>query len=161
MSGYRAAVVTVSNSVAAGSADDRSGSILEERLTGLGFEVVSRTVIPDGVTSVEMTLSGLVPEHDLIITTGGTGLSPTDLTPEGTLRVIDRMVPGMAEAMRSATFGRIPFGMLSRGVSGVAGSCLIINLPGSPKAVAEGLDVIGEALEHAVAIATGNFGRHD
>jgi len=161
VSGFRAAVVTVSNSVAAGSSDDRSGSILEERLTDLGFDVVARVVIPDGVTSVEMALSELVPDHDLIITTGGTGLSPTDLTPEGTLRVIDRMVPGIAEAMRSATFGRIPFGMLSRGVSGVAGSCLIINLPGSPKAVAEGLDVIGEALEHAVALATGNFGRHD
>lgn len=161
MSGFRAAVVTVSNSVAAGSSDDRSGSILEERLTDLGFDVVARVVIPDGATSVEMALSELVPDHDLIITTGGTGLSPTDLTPEGTLRVIDRVVPGIAEAMRSATFGRIPFGMLSRGVSGVAGSCLIINLPGSPKAVAEGLDVIGEALEHAVALATGNFGRHD
>lgn len=161
MSKYRAAAVIVSNSAAAGRTDDRSGSLLEERLTILGFEVVNRVVIPDGIESVETALRKLVPDHDLIVTTGGTGLSPTDLTPEGTLRVVDRMVPGLAEAMRAATFGKIPFGMLSRGVSGVAGSCLIINLPGSPKAVAEGLDVIGEALNHAVAIATGDFGRHD
>ncbi len=134
---------------------------MEEKLTSLGFDVVDRIVIPDGVESVEAALMGLVPDHDLIVTTGGTGLSPTDLTPEGTLRVIDRAVPGLAEAMRAATFGKIPFGMLSRGVSGVAGTCLIINLPGSPKAVAEGLDVIGETLDHAVAIATGDFGRHD
>jgi len=158
---YRAAVVTVSNSAAAGRTDDRSGSILNERLTGLGFDVAARIVVPDGIESVEEALMGLVPNHDLIVTTGGTGLSPTDLTPEGTLRVIDRAVPGLAEAMRAATFGKIPFGMLSRGVSGVAGTCLIINLPGSPKAVSEGLDVIGEALDHAVAIATGDFGRHD
>lgn len=161
MSKYRAAVVTASNSAAAGRTDDRSGSIVEERLTGLGFDVVDRVVIPDGVESVEAALLDLVSDHDLIVTTGGTGLSPTDLTPEGTLRVIDRAVPGIAEAMRAATFGKIPFGMLSRGVSGIAGSCLIINLPGSPKAVSEGLDVIGEALDHAVAIATGDFGRHD
>lgn len=161
MSKYRAAAVTVSNSASAGTAPDGSGEILVERLTTLGFDVVRREVIPDGVESVASTLRDLVSNVDLIVTTGGTGLSPTDLTPEGTLAVIDRRVPGLSEAMRADTFGKIPFGMLSRGVSGIAGTCLIVNLPGSPKAVAEGFDVIGGVLDHAVAIASGDFGRHD
>ena len=158
---YRAAAVTVSNSASAGRSDDRSGSILQERLEQLGFQVTDRAVVPDGVEPVAEVLRELSGRVDLIVTTGGTGLSLTDLTPEGTMLVIDRFAPGISEAMRADTFGKIPFGMLSRGVSGVAGSCLIVNLPGSPKAVAEGLDVIGGVLEHAVALATGNFGRHD
>ena len=151
----------MSNSASAGKSDDRSGSILQERLEQLGFEVTERAVVPDGIESVAEVLRELSGRVDLIITTGGTGLSPSDLTPEGTMLVIDRAVPGISEAMRADTFGKIPFGMLSRGISGVVGGCLIINLPGSPKAVAEGLDVIGGVLEHAVALATGNFGRHD
>lgn len=161
MSSYRAAAVTVSNSAAAGKTDDRSGLILQERLEQLGFDVTERAVVPDGVESVAEVLRELSGRVDLIVTSGGTGLSPTDLTPEGTMLVIDRIVPGIPEAMRAATFGKIPFGMLSRGVSGVVGSCLIVNLPGSPKAVAEGFDAIGDVLDHAVALATGSFGRHD
>jgi molybdenum cofactor synthesis domain-containing protein len=153
--------VTVSNSASAGTADDTSGQIAAERLTSLGFDVVDRLVIPDGVDSVADTLRSLVADVDLIVTTGGTGLSPTDLTPEGTRKVIDREVPGLSEAMRADTFDKIPFGKLSRGVSGLSGRGLIVNLPGSPKAVSEGLDVIGEVLEHAIAIAIEEFGRHD
>ena len=161
VSSHKVAVVTVSNSASAGTADDTSGQIAAERLTSLGFEVVDRLVIPDGVDSVADTLRSLVGTVDLIVTTGGTGLSPTDQTPEGTRKVMDRDVPGLSEAMRADTFGKIPFGKLSRGVSGMAGRCLIVNLPGSPKAVGEGLDVIGDVLEHAIAIATEEFGRHD
>lgn len=161
MSSHKVAVVTVSNSASAGTADDTSGQIAAERLAALGFDVVDRLVIPDGADSVASTLRSLVGAVDLVITTGGTGLSPTDQTPEGTRMVIDREVQGLSEAMRADTFGKIPFGMLSRGVSGLAGRCLIVNLPGSPKAVAEGLDVIGDVLEHAIAIATEEFGRHD
>lgn len=161
VSSHKAAVVTVSNSASAGTADDTSGQVASERLASLGFEVVERHVIPDGADSVEQTLRSLVDKVDLVVTTGGTGLSPTDQTPEGTRRVIDREVPGLPEAMRADTFGKIPFGMLSRGVSGLAGRCLIVNLPGSPKAVAEGFDVIGGVLDHAIAIATEEFGRHD
>jgi molybdenum cofactor synthesis domain-containing protein len=118
-------------------------------------------VVPDGVESVSAALRSLSPQVDLIVTTGGTGLSPTDLTPEGTASVVHRAVPGIAEALRHATFGKVPFGMLSRGIAGVADRCLIINLPGSPKAVAEGFDVLDEVLNHAVEIASGDFGRHD
>jgi molybdenum cofactor synthesis domain-containing protein len=125
-----------------------------------GFTIVEVLVVPDGVESVRSVLVRLVEEVDLVVTTGGTGLGPRDLTPEATRSVIDRDVPGLSEAMRAATFGVVPFGKLSRGVSGVAGRCLIVNLPGSPKAVEEGLGVIGDVLGHAVDVATGSFGRH-
>jgi molybdenum cofactor synthesis domain-containing protein len=155
-----AAVVTVSNSVAAGTAEDRSGPRAAEIVAESGFDVTSVVVVPDGVEPLRELLEGLAHDVDLIVTTGGTGLSPTDLTPEATALVIDRPVPGLAEAMRAATFGSIPFGKLSRGISGIAGTCLIVNLPGSPSAVVEGLVVIGDVLAHASDIATGRFGRH-
>ena len=161
MSDYTAAAVTVSNSVAAGSAENTSGAILAAGLEAIGFTVTHQVVVPDGIDSVADALRGLVGEVELIVTTGGTGVAPTDLTPEGTATVIDRAVPGLSEAMRADTFGKVPFGMLSRGISGLAGNTLIVNLPGSPKAVEEGLDVIGEVLGHAVALAVGDFGRHD
>ncbi|MCB1247644.1 MAG: MogA/MoaB family molybdenum cofactor biosynthesis protein [Acidimicrobiia bacterium] len=159
---YRAAAVTVSNSASAGTADDTSGDVLVERLTALGFNVTERRCVPDGVDSVAGVLTELVTSVDLIVTSGGTGVSPTDRTPEGTRRVIDFEVPGIPEALRAATFGVIPFGKLSRGVAGIARQCLIINLPGSPRAVSEGFDdVLDEILAHSVQIANGDFGRHD
>ena len=156
-----AAVVTVSDSVAAGTNDDASGPVVAAALRDLGFTVSETAVVPDGVDSVANVLTRLADVVSLIVTTGGTGLSPRDLTPEGTRLVIDREVQGISEAMRASTFGKIPFGMLSRGVSGLRGRCLIINMPGSPKAVLEGLDVVGPVLIHAVDLANGNFGRHE
>lgn len=108
--------------------------------------------MPDGVESVSETLSNLAGRHELIVTTGGTGFAPRDLTPEATRLVIERDAPGLAEAMRAVTFGKVPHGMLSRGVCGIAGATLIINLPGSVKAVNESLDVVGPALRHAVEL---------
>lgn len=160
MSDRTAAIVTVSDSVAAGEAEDRSGPRAAALVAEAGFTVVESLVVEDGVESVRSVLVRLVDEVDLVVTTGGTGLGPRDLTPEATRSVIDREVPGLSEAMRAATFGTVPFGKLSRGVSGVADRCLIVNLPGSPKAVEEGLGVIGEVLGHAVDVATGSFGRH-
>ena len=160
MSDLSAAVVTVSDSVAAGTNVDRSGEVVAAVLETLGFSIVSTSVVPDGIDTVADELTRLADDVDLVVTTGGTGLSPRDLTPEGTIRVIDREIPGLSEAMRADTFGKVPFGMLSRGVSGLAGSCVIVNLPGSPQAVAEGLDVIGPVLVHAVEIASGDFGDH-
>jgi molybdenum cofactor synthesis domain-containing protein len=130
-------------------------------LEDLGFTIAESVVVADGVDSVADVLERLADLVSLVVTTGGTGLGPRDLTPEGTRSVIDRQVQGLSEAMRADTFGKVPFGMLSRGVSGVRGECLIVNMPGSPKAVAEGFDVIGPVLTHAVDLATGNFGRHD
>lgn len=157
---HSAAVVTVSDSTAAGHSEDASGPVAVETLRSLGFVVASTSVVPDGVESVSTELVRLAGTVSLIVTTGGTGLSPRDLTPEGTRAILDREVPGLSEAMRADTFGKIPFGMLSRGVSGVRGKCVIVNLPGNPKAVAEGLSVIGPVLSHAVEIAAGDFGRH-
>lgn len=156
-----AAVLTVSDSVAAGTADDASGPIAVAALEDLGFTVFESAVVADGIDSVASALTRLADEVLLIVTTGGTGLGPRDLTPEGTRLIIDRQVPGISEAMRWDTFGKIPFGMLSRGVSGLRGSCLIVNMPGSPKAVTEGFEVVGSVLVHAVDLAGGNFGRHD
>lgn len=156
-----AAVVTISDSVAAGRAEDLSGIVAKRELERLGFTVAKSVVVPDGVQSVSDAVVQASEGVGLVITSGGTGLSPRDLTPEATRSVIDREIPGISEAMRSATFGRIPFGMLSRGVAGLIDTCVVVNLPGSPKAVEEGFDVIGEVLIHAVDVASGNFGRHD
>lgn len=160
MTEWKAAVVTVSDSVAAGDNEDVSGDVAREMLADIGFDVTETSVVSDGEESVAAELLRLSGSVSLIVTTGGTGLSPRDLTPEGTRRVIEREIPGIAEAMRADTFGKVPFGMLSRGVAGLRGGCVIVNLPGSPKAVREGLAVIGPVLEHAVDIASGDFGDH-
>ena len=148
----KAAVLTVSDRVSRGEAEDSSGPAAAELLGELGFDVVSIEVVADGVDSVSAALSALLPQVGLIVTSGGTGLSARDLTPEATSVVIERSAPGLAEAMRAATFGKNPHGMLSRGVAGIAGSSLIVNLPGSERAVRESLAVIGPALWHAVEL---------
>lgn len=148
----KAVVVTVSDRVSKGEADDRSGPAAAAKLATFGIDGAAVVVVADGVASVRDTLVGLVPNYDLIVTTGGTGFAPRDLTPEATRLVIDRDAPGLAEAMRAATFGKMPHGMLSRGVAGIAGATLIVNLPGSVRAVEESLDVVGPALQHGVEL---------
>ncbi len=148
----RAAVITVSDRVSRGEAEDLSGPLLAELLEELGFDVAPVVVTPDGELAVQGALVALVDEVDLIATTGGTGFAPRDLTPEATRLVIERPAPGLAEAMRAATFGVNPHGMLSRGVAGIAGRTLILNLPGSPKGVRESLSVVGPALRHGVEL---------
>ena len=150
----KAAVVTVSDRVSRGEADDRSGPAARDRLIGLGFEVSAVQVVPDGVVPVGDALARLVGTVGLVVTSGGTGFSVRDVTPEATAVVVERPAPGLAEAMRAATFGVNPHGMLSRGVAGIVGTTLIINLPGSVRGVEESLDVIGPALRHAVELLT-------
>ncbi|MCH8993044.1 MAG: MogA/MoaB family molybdenum cofactor biosynthesis protein, partial [Acidobacteria bacterium] len=123
-------------------------SMLEEH----GFRVVERRVIPDGADPVAEAIADLATGTDLVVTTGGTGLGPRDLTPEGTAMVIEREAPGLAEAMRAVTFGKNPHGMLSRGLAGTVGNTLVINLPGSPRGVEESLDVILPGLDHGIAL---------
>ena len=147
-----AVVVTVSDRVSVGEAVDESGPAAVAKLKQYGFDGAAVVVVPDGVDSVSGMLSSLIGRHELIVTTGGTGFAPRDLTPEATRLVIEREAPGLAEAMRAITFGRVPHGMLSRGVCGIARSSLIVNLPGSVKAVEESLDVIGPALRHAIEL---------
>ena len=148
----RAAVVTVSDRVSAGQAEDRSGPAAAEILRGLEFDVAEVVVVPDGIDSVSSALEALIDQVELIVTSGGTGFTPRDLTPEATQSVIERPAPGLAEAMRAATFGVNPHGMLSRGVAGIAGRTLIVNLPGSERGVRESLEVISPALRHGVEL---------
>ncbi|HLA66115.1 MAG TPA: MogA/MoaB family molybdenum cofactor biosynthesis protein [Acidimicrobiia bacterium] len=156
----KATVITVSDGVAAGSREDRSGPAAARILDGLGF-TTEIWVVPDGVSTVEHALRDAVAAGAvLVVTTGGTGFSPRDLTPEATHRVVERDAPGLAEAMRSATFGANPHGMLSRGVCGIVGETLILNLPGSVSGVEESLAVVAPALHHAVALLRGDPTEH-
>ena len=148
----KASVLTVSDRVSRGEAEDRSGPAAAALLAELGFEMVETRVVPDGVESVAEALEDMASDANLIITSGGTGFSQRDLTPEGTARVIERSAPGLAEAIRADTFGRMPHGMLSRGMAGIRGETLIVNLPGSERAVRESLAVISPALRHAVEL---------
>ncbi|MDJ0923502.1 MAG: MogA/MoaB family molybdenum cofactor biosynthesis protein [Acidimicrobiia bacterium] len=157
----RAVVVTVSDRVSRGEAEDRSGPSAVAKLEEFGFGGAAVVVVPDGVESVRSILVELAADHELIVTTGGTGFAPRDVTPEATRLVIEREAPGLAEAMRAVTFGKVPHGMLSRGIAGIAGSTLIINLPGSVKAVEESLDVVGPALPHAVELLIGVESDHN
>jgi molybdenum cofactor synthesis domain-containing protein len=142
-----AKVVTISDGVVGGTREDRSGDVLEEALTLAGFSVVSRSVIPDGVASVAGELARVCANFTgVVVTTGGTGFAPRDNTPEGTREVIQRDAPGLAEAMRLVN----PLGRLSRGIAGVRGRAIILNVPGSPKGAAECLEAVADILPHAV-----------
>jgi molybdenum cofactor synthesis domain-containing protein len=149
------AVLTISDGVARGEREDRSGALLGDLLAPLG-EVIARDVVPDEGASVEAALRRFCDQGvDLVVTTGGTGLGPRDITPEATRAVIEREVPGIAEAMRAATLAKTPMAMLSRAVCGVRGRTLILNLPGSPKGVRECLEVALPVLKHAAHILAG------
>ena len=152
MAEWRAAVLTVSDGVSQGTREDTSGEAAASMLEEHGFRVVERRVIPDGADPVAEAIADLAAGTDLVVTTGGTGLGPRDLTPEGTAMVIEREAPGIAEAMRAVTFGKNPHGMLSRGLAGTVGNTLVINLPGSPRGVEESLDVILPGLDHGIAL---------
>ncbi len=149
-------VLTVSDGVVAGTRDDVSGRALVERLTAEGYEVTAHEVTADGVQSVADALSRLTAGFaGLVVTTGGTGFGPRDLTPEGTRQVIEREAPGLAEAMRHVSLGVNPHGMLSRGVCGAVGTALVCNLPGSAKGAIECLEAVLPALPHAIELLAG------
>jgi molybdenum cofactor synthesis domain-containing protein len=153
----RAVVVTVSDACSRGERKDTSGEVLLQLLTDIGAKIVATRILPDDPDPLADAFREFANWRDvnLIITTGGTGLSPRDNTPEATLSVIEREVPGLAEAMRSETLKYTPMAMLSRGVCGIYCDTLIINLPGSPKAVRESFAVIAPVLKHAIALLAG------
>jgi molybdopterin adenylyltransferase len=155
--GPRAKVLTVSDGVTDGTRDDKSGRAVAERLGQAGYEVVDQRVVADGVDNVADALRALTDGFaGLVVTTGGTGFGPRDLTPEGTRAVIEREAPGLSEAIRRVSDADDRgFGMLSRAVAGTVGSALVCNLPGSASGAVEGLDVILPAVSHALDLLAG------
>jgi molybdopterin adenylyltransferase len=153
----RAKVLTVSDGVASGHRRDTSGDALEERLVSAGYQVVERQTVPDGVDTVAEAVAAMASGFEgLVVTTGGTGFGPRDLTPEGTGRVIERDAPGLAEAMRLTG----PKGRLSRAVAGAAGACLVLNTPGSTAGAVECLEAVLDVLPHALDLLAGRPVHH-
>jgi molybdenum cofactor synthesis domain-containing protein len=144
-------VLTVSDGVAAGTREDRSGDVLAELLQGEGYEV-DRRVVPDEHDRIAAALGELAADARLVLTTGGTGLAPRDVTPEATRDVLDREAPGISQALRADSIAKTPHGLLSRGVAGVVGSTLVVNLPGSTGGCRDGFAVLRPALEHALEL---------
>ncbi len=159
MTAVRAGVITVSTRGAAGQRADESGPALRDGLSAAGHEIVSATLVPDDVAKIaNAILEAIRAGANVVLTSGGTGLSPNDVTPEATRRVIDREVPGIAEALRASSLAKTPHGMLSRGLAGAVGPALVVNLPGSPRAVRESLEVLLPVLDHAVELLAGQSG---
>ena len=153
----RVVVITVSDACSRGERQDESGAVLAQLLTELGAEIVAQVIVNDDLEPLAHKLRAYADlKHvNLIVTTGGTGFGPRDNTPEATLSIIEREAPGLAEAMRSETLKQTPMAMISRGVSGIRSGTLIINLPGSPKAVRESFAVIKPVLTHVVDLLAG------
>jgi molybdenum cofactor synthesis domain-containing protein len=155
----KAAVLTVSDGVDMGTREDASGDLLDELLRAEGYEVVRR-VVPDERDAIAEAIEELAVEASLILTTGGTGLGPRDVTPEATMTVLERLAPGIAEAIRADSIAKTPHALLSRGVAGVRGQTLVVNLPGSPGGCRDGFAVLQPALEHALRLLAGEKTAH-
>lgn len=159
MTAVRAAVITVSTKGAAGQRVDESGPAMRDALAAAGHEVLTSALVPDEIAAVaNAILDAVRAGANVVLTSGGTGLSPNDVTPEATRRVIDREIPGIAEALRARSLEKTPHGMLSRGVAGAVGATLVVNLPGSPRAVRESLETLLPVLPHAVELLAGESG---
>jgi molybdenum cofactor synthesis domain-containing protein len=152
----RAAVLTVSDGVHAGEREDTSGDTLEELLQTEGFEV-RRRIVPDERDAIASAISELASEASLVLTTGGTGFAPRDVTPEATRPLLDREAPGVAEAIRMDAVARTPHALLSRGLAGLRGATLVVNLPGSPGGCRDGFAVLRPALRHGLELAAGEI----
>ena len=155
----RASVITASTKGARAERLDESGPAMREMLEASGAEVVSSDLVIDDVNAIVSAIRAAVAKGaNVVLTTGGTGLSPNDVTPEATRKVIEREIPGIAEAIRARSLAKTPHGMISRGIAGAVGSTLVVNLPGSPRAVRESLEVLLPVLPHAVELLAGESG---
>lgn len=151
-----AAVITISDSCARGEREDLSGPAVSQALEKLGYAVSVREVVPDNLIQIQNLLIRLAREARVVVTTGGTGIAPSDVTPEATRAVCERLLDGVAERMRSEGVKKTPFAVLSRGLCGVRGKALILNLPGSPKGAVESLEAVADLIPHAVDLLSGN-----
>ena len=155
----RAAVLTVSDGVSEGTREDRSGDVLAELLAAEGFSV-ERRVVPDERDAIAEAIGELAGDARLVLTTGGTGFGPRDVTPEATASVLERSAPGIAEAIRADSIAKTPHALLSRGLAGVRGRALVVNLPGSPGGCRDGFAVLKPALPHALELLAGEKTAH-
>jgi molybdopterin adenylyltransferase len=158
--GHTAAVITVSDRVSAGEAEDESGPALVAALADRGFEVVSASIVADETAAIAAELGRAAGSAALVVTTGGTGLGPRDRTPEATMSVVDYLVPGIAEEMRRAGRFTTPMALLSRAVAGVVGASLVLNLPGSSSGALESLEAVADILPHALDVLGGGDHPH-
>ena len=163
MEQIRAGVITISDKGAAGEREDVSGPLLADGLREMGAVVVRQAIVPDEMDAIREVLISLADEEhvDLVLTTGGTGATPRDITPEATRTVIEREMPGLAEMLRFTGYRKTPLAVLSRGISGIRGQTIIVNLPGNPNAVRDGLEVLAAVLPHAVKMVRGRDTEHD
>jgi molybdopterin adenylyltransferase len=152
-------VLTVSDGVAEGTREDESGSVLAALLGEEGYEV-ERRVVPDDRDAIAEAIAELAEDASVVLTTGGTGLGPRDVTPEATKEVLERSAPGIAEALRADSLAKTPHALLSRGLAGVRGQALVVNLPGSPGGCRDGFEVLRPALKHAVELLAGEPTAH-
>ena len=161
MQKMRVSIITVSDSVSAGQREDGSGKAVAQRCREVGWEIISTSIVPDEEEAIRAQLLALADaaKSDVILTTGGTGLGPRDVTPEATASVANRLVPGLAERMRQIGAAKNPKAALSRSIAGMRGTTLIVNLPGSPRGAVESFDAIAELLPHAISVLHG--ARHD
>jgi molybdopterin adenylyltransferase len=155
----KAAVLTVSDGVSEGTREDKSGEVLAGLLADEGYEV-ERRVVPDDRDAIAEAIAELAEDASVVLTTGGTGLGPRDVTPEATGEVLDRVAPGIAEALRADSLSKTPHALLSRGLAGVRGTALVVNLPGSPGGCRDGFEVLRPALKHAVELLAGEPTAH-
>lgn len=152
----KAAIITISDSRSAARATDQSGPAAQEAVSGLGFEIACSAIVPDDLDRIQAEVRSLATDVQLIVTTGGTGVGPRDVTPEAISPLFDKPIPGFGEIMRTGSYSKTPMSIISRGGAGLVGKCLVVMLPGSPGGVRDGMELVGPAIKHIMKAIQGD-----